>query len=113
MYLYDDDYEFTSEFYYPTPYDKHIVGRDKKKVVNTKNANVTLAEIPFVRMRRQVDEAMFTQMNEHSFSKTVSAMNSAAGKDVIVNINTLSKELEVAGISIKLTGKAWRFTCSS
>lgn len=102
----DDDYEFTSEFYYPTPYDKHIVGRDKKKVVNTKNANVTLAEIPFVRMRRQVDEAMFTQMNEHSFSKTVSAMNSAAGKDVIVNINTLSKELEVAGISIKLTGKA-------
>lgn len=102
----DDDYEFTSEFYYPTPYDKHIVGRDKKKVVNTKDANVTLAEIPFVRMRRQVDEAVFTQMNEHSFSKTVSAMNSAASKEVVININSLSKELDIAGISIKLTGKA-------
>ncbi|MDN2481172.1 CRISPR-associated ring nuclease Csm6 [Vibrio agarivorans] len=102
----DDDFEFVSEFYYPTPYDKYIVGRDKKKVVNTKDAQVTLAEIPFVRMRRQADEALFTQMNQHSFSKTVSALNSAGSKDMCVNINTSSKELEVAGISIKLTGKA-------
>ncbi|WP_095499331.1 CRISPR-associated ring nuclease Csm6 [Paraferrimonas haliotis] len=102
----DHDFEFVSEFYYPTPYDKHIVGRDKQKVVNTKDAQVTLAEIPFVRMRRQADEALYSQINQHSFSKTVSAMNSAGSEEVTVNINTLSKELEVAGISIKLTGKA-------
>ncbi|WP_192021462.1 CRISPR-associated ring nuclease Csm6 [Shewanella sp. WPAGA9] len=102
----DHDFEFVSDFYYPTPYDKHIVGRDKEKVVNTKDAQVTLAEIPFVRMRRQADEALYSQMNQHSFSKTVSAMNSAGNKEITVNINSLSKELEVAGISIKLTGKA-------
>lgn len=102
----DYDFEFVDDFYYPTPYDQHIVGRDKKKVVNTKDANVTLAEIPFVRMRRQVDEALFNQMSQHSFSKTVSALNSAGSKEISVHISSVSKELEVAGISIKLTGKA-------
>ncbi|EJV5743488.1 TIGR02584 family CRISPR-associated protein [Vibrio alginolyticus] len=101
----DDDFEFVHDFYYPTPYDKYLVGRDKKKVVNTKDARVTLAEIPFVRMRRQVDEAMFAQMNQHSFSKTVSAMNSANCNELCVNINSTSKTLEVAGVTLNLTGK--------
>ncbi|EHZ2645095.1 CRISPR-associated ring nuclease Csm6 [Vibrio parahaemolyticus] len=101
----DDDFEFVSDFYYPTPYDKYIVGRDKNKVINTKDAQVTLAEIPFVRMRRQVDAAMFTQMHQHSFSKTVSAMNSASSNELCVSINSTSKTLKVAGISLKLTGK--------
>ncbi|NOH63456.1 CRISPR-associated ring nuclease Csm6 [Vibrio sp. RE88] len=101
----DDDFEFVSEFYYPTPYDKYIVGRDKKKVVNSKDATVTLAQIPFVRMRRQVDESMFAQMKQHSFSKTVSAMNGASCNELCVNINSFSKTLEVAGITLHLTGK--------
>lgn len=102
----NDDFEFVSDFYYPTPYDKYIVGRDKTKVVNTKDAQVTLAEIPFVRMRRQADETLLTQMSQNSFSKTVSAMNIAGNKEARVKINSTSKELEVAGISIKLTSKA-------
>ncbi|KHD25451.1 CRISPR-associated protein [Vibrio caribbeanicus] len=101
----DDDFEFVSEFYYPTPYDKYIVGRDKKKVVNSKDATVTLAQIPFVRMRRQVDESIFAQMEQHSFSKTVSAMNGASCNELCVNINSVSKTLEVAGITLHLTGK--------
>ncbi|WP_394151545.1 CRISPR-associated ring nuclease Csm6 [Vibrio maritimus] len=101
----DDDFEFVTDFYYPTPYDNYIVGSDKKKVVNTRDAHVTLAEIPFVRMRRQVDETIFRQMKQHSFSKTVSAMNSASCGELCVTINSASKTLEVAGISINLTGK--------
>ncbi|MGD1457938.1 CRISPR-associated ring nuclease Csm6 [Vibrio harveyi] len=101
----DDDFEFVSEFYYPTPYDKYIVGRDKKKVVNSKDATVTLAQIPFVRMRRQVDESIFAQMEQHTFSKTVSAMNGASCNELCVNINSVSKTLEVAGITLHLTGK--------
>nr|WP_282604236.1 CRISPR-associated ring nuclease Csm6 [Vibrio crassostreae] len=102
----DDDFEFVSEFYYPTPYDKYIVGRDKKKVVNTKDANVTLAEIPFVRMRRQVDESIYNQMQSHSFSKTVSALNSAHSSEIKVKISTKDKTLDVAGVPVKLTTKA-------
>lgn len=102
----DDDFEFVSEFYYPTPYDKYIVGRDKKKVVNTKDANVTLAEIPFVRMRRQVDESIYNQMQSHSFSKTVSALNSAHSSEIKVKISTKDKTLDVAGVPVKLTAKA-------
>ncbi|KWU01489.1 CRISPR-associated protein [Vibrio toranzoniae] len=102
----DDDFEFVSEFYYPTPYDKYIVGRDKKKVVNTKDAKVTLAEIPFVRMRRQVDESIYNQMQSHSFSKTVSALNSAHSSEIKVKISTRDKTLDVAGVPVKLTAKA-------
>ncbi|WP_274680597.1 CRISPR-associated ring nuclease [Vibrio aestuarianus] len=101
----DDDFEFVSDFYYPTPYDKYIVGRDKKKVVNSKDALVTLAQIPFVRMRRQVDESIFAQMDQHSFSKTVSAMNVASCNELCVNINSVRKTLEVAGITLHLTSK--------
>lgn len=102
----DDDFEFVSEFYYPTPYDKYIVGRDKQKVVNTKDAKVTLAEIPFVRMRSQVDESIYNQMQSHSFSKTVSALNSAHSSEIKVKISTKDKTLDVAGVPVKLTAKA-------
>lgn len=102
----DDDFEFVKNFYYPTPYDKYIEGKDKKSLINTKDAQVTLAEIPFVRMSRLVDESIFTQMQHHSFSKTVSAMNSVNKDEICVKINSKSKTLEVAGISLKLTGKA-------
>ncbi|NIY88115.1 CRISPR-associated ring nuclease Csm6 [Vibrio campbellii] len=102
----DDDFEFVSEFYYPTPYDKYIVGRDKQKVVNTREANVTLAEIPFVRMRSQVDESIYNQMQSHSFSKTVSALNIAHSSEIKVKISTKDKTLDVAGVPVKLTAKA-------
>lgn len=102
----DYDFEFVDDFYYPTPYDKHIVGRDKKKVVNTKDAQVTLAEIPFVRIRRQVDESIFNQMQSHSFSKTVSALNNAHSSEIKVKISTKDKTLEVTGVAVKLTAKA-------
>ncbi|GAD89542.1 CRISPR-associated ring nuclease Csm6 [Vibrio halioticoli] len=101
----DDDFEFVEDFFYPTPYDKHIVGRDKKKVINTRDAKVTLAEIPFVRMRKQVDPCIFNQFENYSFSKTVSALNSAASTETKVSIFTKERSIEVAGVTIKLTAK--------
>lgn len=100
----DDEFEFVSDFYYPTPVDCFIQGK-QGKVINAKEATVTLAEIPFVRMRRQVDECIINQMETHSFSKTVSALNSANNTQVRVSISTTEKTVEVAGVKIQLTGK--------
>ena len=100
----DDEFEFVSDFYYPAPVDCFIQGK-QGKIINAKEATVTLAEIPFVRMRRQVDERIINQMEEHSFSKTVSALNSANNTKTQVTISTKEKTVEVAGIKIPLTGK--------
>ncbi|MDD9180011.1 MULTISPECIES: CRISPR-associated ring nuclease Csm6 [Aliivibrio] len=100
----DDEFEFVSDFYYPTPVDCFIQGK-QGKAINAKEATVTLAEIPFVRMRRQVDERIINQMETHSFSKTVSALNSANNTQVRVSISTTEKTVEVAGVKIQLTGK--------
>lgn len=101
----NDEFEFVSDFYYPTPTDCFIQGK-LGKTINAKEATVTLAEIPFVRMRRQVDERIINQMEEHSFSKTVSALNSANNAKTQVIISTTEKTTEVAGIKIPLTGKS-------
>ena len=101
----DDAFEFVSDFYYPTPTDCFIQGK-LGKTINAKEATVTLAEIPFVRMRRQVDERIINQMEEHSFSKTVSALNSANNSNTQVTISTIEKTVEVAGVKISLTGKS-------
>ncbi|WP_072054247.1 CRISPR-associated ring nuclease Csm6 [Aliivibrio fischeri] len=100
----DDEFEFVSDFYYPTPVDCFIQGK-QGKVINAKEATVTLAEIPFVRMRRQVDECIINQMETHSFSKIVSALNSANNTQVRVSISTKEKTVEVAGVKIPLTSK--------
>jgi CRISPR-associated protein (TIGR02584 family) len=48
--LVSDPFESSWEFFYPTPYSRVITTRDNQ-LVDTANAQVTLAEIPFVRMR--------------------------------------------------------------
>ena len=64
--LVSEPFESTWEFFYPTPYSRVIETRDKK-LADTADATVTLAEIPFVSLRdglpkRLVDgNARFTQ----------------------------------------------------
>lgn len=50
--LVSQDYESVTDFFYPTPYSRVIFRADNtKKPLDTKDATVTLAEIPFVRLR--------------------------------------------------------------
>lgn len=102
----DDEFEFVKDFYYPTPYDNSITGKQQGECVNTRNAVVTLAEIPFVRMRRHFEQDLLTHIHDASFSKTVALMNAANhSKNLDVTISYKARTLSVLGVDIKLSAK--------
>lgn len=102
----DDEFEFVKDFYYPTPYDNLIMGKRQGEYVNTRNAVVTLAEIPFVRMRRHFEQDLLAHIQDASFSKTVALMNAANQSDHIdANISYKARTLSVLGVDIKLSAK--------
>lgn len=68
--LVSEPFESSWDFFYPTPYSRVITTRDNK-LADTADARVTLAEIPFVRMRDGLPERLLS--GRASFSATVSA----------------------------------------
>ncbi|MCL1058668.1 CRISPR-associated ring nuclease Csm6 [Shewanella gelidimarina] len=100
----NDEFEFVRDFYYPTLQEHWIDGKTAGSRVNTKDAHVTLAEIPFVRMRKQFESDLLNQLEDSSFSKTVALMN-AASQPLAVSISLKSRTLSVLGIDIKLSAK--------
>lgn len=104
----NNEFEFVKGFYYPTPYEYIIDGKNGTQI-NCINAKVTLAEIPFVRMRQSIDETLIANMQSASFSQTVASLNSAHKKDLTLEVNAKAKTLTFAGIEIKLTTKEIAF----
>lgn len=103
-----DEFEFVKDFYYPTPYQKIIEGKHGQSV-DCQHANITLAEIPFVRMRNSVDKSLINAMQNASFSQTVASLNAAHTQDLPLIINQQAKELSYSGIAIKLSAKEFAF----
>ncbi|MGF1736524.1 CRISPR-associated ring nuclease Csm6 [Photobacterium satsumensis] len=99
----NDEFEFVYDFYYPTINDNWIEGRNGQKL-NTKDATVTLAEIPFVRMRKKFEGDLIGQIEETSFSKTVAMMN-ASEQAISAQISNTAVTLSAFGVDIKLTTK--------
>ncbi len=100
----NDEFEFVSDFYFPTLCDNWITGKKAGSLVNTKDAIVTLAEIPFVRMRKKFEHDLISQIEDASFSKTVAMMNSA-DQLASAKISNKASTISVLGIDIKLTAK--------
>jgi len=107
----NDEFEFVHDFYYPTKTSNIIVGKQGKGQLDTSQAKVTLAEIPFVRMRQSVDPQLINSMGEMSFSQTVATLNNIHSQLVTVSLYSKSKTIEVSGVDIKLTAKEFAFYC--
>ncbi|MCU0755084.1 MAG: CRISPR-associated ring nuclease Csm6 [Xanthomonadales bacterium] len=59
--LVSEPFESSPDFFYPTPYERIInVGRPTPKPVDCRNAEVTLADLPFVRLRAGMPERLRT-----------------------------------------------------
>jgi CRISPR-associated protein (TIGR02584 family) len=101
------DFEFSDQFFFPTLTDNIIVQHNKN--LNTKNAKVTLAEIPFVRMRNMVDQSFVNRIESNSFSKTVAMLNAYKDKTLKAFIVSKKKCILVSGIKIKLPPKELAF----
>jgi CRISPR-associated protein (TIGR02584 family) len=99
--LVSPEYEALPGFFYPTPTTRVLYKQvgNRQLPLDAANAVVTLAEIPFVRLRNLLaDDAL---VNRHTFSELVALINqSTAPTRVDVNVN--EKTLRVNGISCKL-----------
>ena len=94
------DYESHPQFYYPTPYSQVIYANDaSRKPLDTQQAEVMLADIPFVRLRHGLDQALLE--GKSSFSQTVASAQQAVGP-AHLTIDISNRTLTVQGIPIKL-----------
>ncbi len=95
------DYESHPQFYYPTPYSHVIYGNDpSRKPLDTQQAKVMLAEIPFVRLRHGLDQALL--QGKSSFSQSV-AMAQLALNPARLTINLKKRQLLAHGQVVKLS----------
>ncbi|KZS22762.1 CRISPR-associated ring nuclease Csm6 [Wohlfahrtiimonas chitiniclastica] len=101
------DFEFSEQFAFPTLVDNYITNNDQ--VLNTKNAQVTLAEIPFVRMRNMIDQSFINQIESKSFSKAIESLNAYKNREVKIQIVSKKKCVLVNGIIIKFSPKELAF----
>ncbi len=105
----NDEFEFVKDFYYPTKQSNIIDGKYGQGPVDTINAVVTLAEIPFVRMRASVDTQLINAMGKMSFSQTVSTLNATHSKSLAITLSRKAKTLSITGVDIKLSPKELAF----
>ena len=105
----DDDYEFVRDFWYPNKSSRWITGKFGRGDLDTSKAIVTLAEIPFVRMRNSIDPSLLASMAKLSFSQTVGILNASQHAELNVNLNKSAKLISVVGVDIQLSAKEMAF----
>jgi hypothetical protein len=91
-------FEGCPDFYYPTRYHRVIVLRDNK-LADTRDAQVTLAEIPFVRLRDELNNRLLT--GAASFGQTVAAAQRALQPPALV-IDLPGRRLSAGGEQVDL-----------
>lgn len=93
------DYESHPQFYYPTPYSQVIYANDaSRKPLDTQQAEVMLAEIPFVRLRHGLDQTLL--QGKSSFSQSVASAQLALGSAHLA-VDLKKRTLNAQGIPIK------------
>ncbi len=94
------DYEAHPQFYYPTPYSNVIYGNDiTRKPLDTQNAEVVIADIPFVRLRHGLDNSLL--QGKSSFSQSVAKAQQALGS-ASLKVDLINRVLIAHGIEVKL-----------
>ncbi|WP_031433647.1 CRISPR-associated ring nuclease Csm6 [Methylomarinum vadi] len=93
-------YESHPQFFYPTPYSQTIYTNDRSnKPLDTKQAEVVLADIAFVRLRHGLDDDLLT--GRSSFSKSVQRAQQKLGPEKLT-IDQKLRVITAQGIGIRL-----------
>jgi CRISPR-associated protein (TIGR02584 family) len=95
--LVDEPYE-SSDFYYPTPYSLAIRSRFGK-TEDAKDAKVSLAFIPFVRLRQELPEHLLS--GKVSYTQAVTILN-LAHQPFILEVEVSKKQLRIEEYVIHL-----------
>lgn len=100
--LVSPDYEGLRDFFYPTP-DRRVIMRERKPL-DTREATVDLAEIPFVRLREELPKALLE--GRSSYSDAVSAADRAR-QPVSLVVDLEHRRVIASGIELKFTPQAF------
>ena len=92
-------FEGHREFFYPSSATRLLHARDNQQPLDAAQAEVTLAEIPFVRLRQGVPQALLQGCA--SFSETVRALNQAWKKPELI-IDPRGRALRLNGCTLRL-----------
>lgn len=94
------DYESHPEFFYPTPASQIIHTRgDHPRPLDTSQAEVILAEIPFIRLRDDIPGRLLN--GQAGFSETIDLARRAHEAPELV-VNRATRELCANGIAVRL-----------
>jgi len=96
--LVSEPYESSWDFFYPTPYERIIETRDGK-LADCMQAVVTLADLPFVRLRHGLPPALLS--TRAGFAQAVQAAQSGLGPPRL-RIDLARQSIEAAGRTITL-----------
>ncbi len=96
--LVSEDFEANHNFYYPPPQPEILFDRENQ-AINTADAQITLAHIPFVRLRQTLDERYL--LEDHSFHELIQVLQSSLGEPQI-DIDLRSGTLRCGHKSIDL-----------
>ena len=93
-------FESSYEFFYPTPYPHVISLQGGKELADASSASVSLAEIPFVRLRQGLPQALLE--GRSSFAGTVRAASAATAPPQMV-LNVEAGTCTADGRTLKLS----------
>jgi hypothetical protein len=93
-----EPFENSMDFFYPTPYSRVLTLRDNQ-LADAVNAEVTLAEIPFVSLRHGLPAKLLS--GNASFSQTVAAAQTALAAPELV-IDLANRRIQASGQTIDL-----------
>ncbi len=93
----DDRFENVRDFWYPTKQRTLVKGKNGEGSIDLSEATVTLAEIPFVRMRKAIDPTLLSSMVNLSFSQTVGMLNASQSDQLKVTVNKPASTIEAVG----------------
>ena len=91
--LVNESFERLPEFFYPTPRSCPIYDDKSSRYYDAKDAEVTLAEIPFLPLRSELPEDYLNV--EHSYDDTVTAIMQRTVPELVIDLPT--KRLRAAG----------------
>jgi CRISPR-associated protein (TIGR02584 family) len=104
--LVSENYEGHPEFFYPTPYSKIINTRDNKPL-DTKEAQISMAEIPFVRLSSAFAKPVIA---EHMrYSELIEMTQKAINGEVSLGLNDATREITASGITLELPPAEYAF----
>ncbi|MGL6260376.1 CRISPR-associated ring nuclease Csm6 [Vibrio sp. WXL210] len=104
-------YETLTEFYYPTPYVDTHTNRDGEKL-DARDAQVELADIPFIRMREEMPTRLIDAKQPSTYSETVELMNLLEEEPKLtIHVDGKSSKVLLNGKELILTPVNKMFYC--